>query len=781
MTTGKQGRCRWAALAASLALASLAPSSSMASTLPAAIEDLYLELTLNQVRSPRLAHLQRRDGRLYAQAATLRAIGLRLPAQQAAGDWLALDSLPGLRSDYELATQRLQIDVPVALLAAETALIGYEAPPVPRLDPATQAPGLLLNYELHGQRDRQQRDLAAWNELRLFGLGTGVLRSSSLARWRSSVPADASARQRLIRLDSSWQLDFPDALLSLSLGDAASGALAWSRSLRFGGLRLARNFGLQPYRVTVPLAAFAGEAVLPSVVDLYINGIREARQSVAPGRFELLGVPVLNGAGSAQMVVTDLVGQSRTISVPLYNSARLLQPGTSDGSVELGRLRRDYGLRSARYAEPLLLSASGRYGLSQRLTVEAHGETSQGLAMAGLGARLLLGPRAGVLSLAHAASHGDGNDGSQHSIGYEWQGPQLSISASSLRRSAGFRDIASLSGAGLARHTAQVFAGLRLDSGGQLGLSLLRQDGLRYAGLNASQSLGALGHLSLGLSRSLDGRRAQSIYLYWAMALDGRHRTWLSADHQEQGSAARVGALRSLPNDSDGWGWRLQGSRGEVAGAQAELSQLSRFGQWRAGIERWQHRGAGGSSGYAAASGGLLLMQGELFAMRRVHDAFALVSTDGIAEVPVLLENRAVGSTDGRGLLLVTPLNAWERNELAIDALELPADISVDRVRLAAVPATGSGVLARFPMRASLVTELALQGADGEWIAAGSSLRVEPGEREATVGYDGRVYLPDPPAGGWLRVTAGDKPCRARLPAALAQRGRIDLGVLACR
>ena len=80
-------------------------------------------------------------------------------------------------------------------------------------------------------------------------------------------------------------------------------------------------------------------------------------------------------------------------------------------------------------------------------------------------------------------------------------------------------------------------------------------------------------------------------------------------------------------------------------------------------MDHWRgSRGIDSSSTfYASANGGLLLMGGHLHAMRRVDDAFALVSTHGVAGVPVKLENRLVGVTDSDGLLLITRLNAWQR------------------------------------------------------------------------------------------------------------------------
>ena len=66
---------------------------------------------------------------------------------------------------------------------------------------------------------------------------------------------DAVSRHSNVRLDTSWQLDLPDPMLSLTVGDTLTGALSWSRATRIGGVRLSRNFSLQPYRITAPLAS----------------------------------------------------------------------------------------------------------------------------------------------------------------------------------------------------------------------------------------------------------------------------------------------------------------------------------------------------------------------------------------------------------------------------------------------------------------------------------------------------------------------------------------------
>jgi len=794
MTTGKLARFRWTTLAVSLATACSLPAMAQSSPAfppapsPAAsvpeVEQLYLEVVLNRVRDRRLRPFLLRDGRMLADAQALREIGLVWPGSEQAQGEVALDSLPGLRSEYDVADQRLLIDVPVALLAAPTAQVGYVAPPSPRLDPATRSPGLLLDYDLYGEGNGDYRTVSGWSEFRLFGVGPGVWLSSAVSRMSRTAASDSSGNTRL---DTRWQLDFPDSMVSVAVGDGYSGGLDWTRTTRFGGIRVSRNFSLQPYRVTIPLASFAGEATLPSTVDMFINGVQQARREITPGRFQVDSAPVLNGVGNAQVVVTDITGQSRVVNFSFYNDLQLLQKGLADWSVETGYVRRDYGLRSFSYADDPMASGSLRYGVSSFLTAEAHLEGTTNLSMGGLGAMVLLGRAGGVLSGSYANSRYQDLDGRQYGFGYEWQGLRFSIGYHGLRRDVGFRDVASLESGLLPRRTDQAFTGLNFGRS-QFGASYVRQDlvdGTRttYASLSWSHQLLRFGNVSLSVNRDLDGDDGDSAYLYWSMPFRDNLHGWASAEHRNGGNTGTVGAMRALPGDEDGWGWRAQASAGEEAGGQAELSRLNRYGQWRLGALNWHGAGDNTTTGYFDASGALLLMKGRFFPMRRVYDAFALVSTDGIGEVPVMLENRLVGKTDTRGYLLVTPLNAWEENDLSIDPLVLPADVHVARTRMKAVPATDSGMLARFPMHAVMALELALRGPDGEWIAPGTEATLEgpDGSAPVVVGYTGAVYLESPPSGARIVVPLASGECVAVLPDQLPERGWIDLGVLPCR
>src|SRR5699024_1177699 len=103
-----------------------------------------------------------------------------------------------------------------------------------------------------------------------------------------------------------------------------------------------------------------------------------------------------------------------------------------------------------------------------------------------------------------------------------------------------------------------------------------------------------------------------------------------------------------------GHGWRLQartGDRGD--GGLAETTWQTGLMRLGGGVSRYR----GSRHARGQASGSLVRMGGGTFAARRIHDAFAVVSTGGLSGVPVMHENRPVGETDHRGLLLVPRLN----------------------------------------------------------------------------------------------------------------------------
>ena len=187
-------------------------------------------------------------------------------------------------------------------------------------------------------------------------------------------------------------------------------------------------------------------------------------------------------------------------------------------------------------------------------------------------------------------------------------------------------------------------------------------------------------------------------------------------------------------------------------------------------------------AGYVGASGALVAMGGDLFIARKVNDGFAIVDTAGVADVPVMLHNRAVGRTNRNGRLLVTGLNAYQDNRVTIDADDLPAEFTVDEVLQSAVPANGAGVAVNFAIARSASALVTLVDQDGKEIPVGTAARMSSDQSQnLMVGFGGQLYIEHAVAGATVLLSSGAAPCSFRLPDDLAAHPGGLIGKMTCK
>lgn len=734
-------------------------------------DSLYLEVSLNGVDSGKIAHFDRRADGLYATPTTLARIGLRLAGADGTTP-VRVDSLAGVHAEFDGERQRVAIVAPVAMLDGDVAQLNS----LSRGTTASKAsPGVLLNYDLYGTHADGGSSLNSAAELRVFGFA-GI--ASTSVQSQLAQDSNGDWRGRTVRLGSDWTFSFPERMLNLSVGDFQSDSLSWSRGAYLGGVRLARDFSQQPYRLTMPLPAFVGEAVAPSAVDLYVNGMKQYSGQVAPGRFQINALPVVSGVGQAQVVLTDAFGRATTIDFPFYSTDQLLQRGLSDYSFELGFVRRGYGQRSFDYAAAPMASGTFRYGLTDRVTLESHAEADSRVRNAGAGANLLLGD-AGLFSGAIAASDGPQGSGRLVRLGYSWRGYPFSFAVDGTRTFDDYTDVAARYGRAPPRISARATAGYSFGKA-SLSASLIHlrypgEEATRYAGLNYSRGFGALS-LNLGVNQNLDRSSDRNLFLGVTWQFDQRTTVAASATRDRQRTYATLDVAQPIPGDG-GFGWRAQTQQGDgVNAGYAEAGYRANWGQLLGGISSFD----GNALGYASLDGALVLLGGHAFAARRIDDAFAVVTTDGVAGVPVKLENRPIGVTNDAGALLVTPLNAWQDNQLAIDPMDLPADRRIDRVAAIASPPRGAGTVVRFGIAPLRAASLRLVDAAGTPLPTGSALQLEGGN-SSIVGYDGEAYVEGLGDHNRVSVDTPTGPCRASFDLPATTAGVPLIGPLTCR
>jgi outer membrane usher protein len=713
--------------------------------------DLYLDVTLNQTSSG-LVHFIYREDQLWANADALQQLGFIAPPDST--ELVPLNSLPNLKIDYDARWQTLGLIAPLSLLNLDTTIRNTRSNQRPQ---PTASPGMLLNYNIYGnQTQNSAKNLSAFTELRAFN-NFGVLSSTALTTATHSVSSnnDKDWDGRTVRLDTSWSKSFPDKLITVRAGDILTGALSWTRSTRLGGLQFGTNFDLQPYRATTPLPSFFGSATLPSAVELYVNGLKQYSGDVPTGPFELQTAPSFSGAGNAQLVVTDALGQSTTLEFSLYDAHRLLQPGLSDWSVELGAVRENYGNQSFDYGNNIAASGTWRYGVSNRFTAETHVEATKGLSNAGVGGTWLLGRAGGILFASLAGSESQGQDGVQYSTSYTWNNSRFNIGASATGTKGAYRDVGSQYGSVPVRRSEQISTGYSTQSLGSFGMSynqvsLADKKTTQFASAYWSKSFGQRLSLSANLNQDLNDSANSSASIGASFSLARNISMNSSMQHTDERDVFVADISHSAPN-SGGINWRAQArhiidnsldsnsNRSDSNDGLAELSYLGRYGRVQAGVSVNDDSYAT----YASGTGSLVMMGGGIFPTRQINSGFAVVSTDGIANVPVLLQNSPIGTTNSRGLLLVSPLNAYQSNKIGIDPLDLPADLRIDKVNIEATPTDRAGTVVNFVITPVRSASIVLIDSSHQPLPLGSQVRqlTNTAVPSTIIGFDGEVYL----------------------------------------
>lgn len=766
--------CWWAFASSGLAGELPPPPRSMEAIADA---QLYLELVVNQMNTGRVVAVEQRAGRFFLPADVLRETGMTLPSGLS-GE-VDLQSLPGLHSDYDSQGQRLLLQVPPDWLPEQ--FVGNRQA-YPRT-PAQSSFGALLNYDLYlNDTDDAGTYLAAWNEVRLFD-SWGTLSNSGQYRRTISGFNEGTLNNGYRRYDTTWRYSDDERLLTYEAGDLVSGALPWSNSVRLGGVQLSRDFGVRPDLVTYPLPQFAGEAAVPTSLDLFINGYKSSSTDLQPGPYTLTNIPFINGAGEAVVVTTDALGRQVSTTVPFYVTSSLLQQGLSDFSVAAGTLRRDYTLRDFGYG-PGVTSGSLRYGLTDTLTVESHAEASDSLTLGGLGGNMRLG-NFGVLNTAISQSRFDGAGGQQLSFGYQYSSQRFSLAYQRMQRRDQYADLTVVDSpyASLSQRSEQVTLSVNLERYGSLGagyFDVRAADDSRTRLLNLTWSKPLWRSSSFYLSANREiGDSNWAVQAQLVIPFDLRGSLSLSSERSKDGqSQQRVNYSQAVPTEG-GVGFNLGYAAGDgPAYRQADLTWRLQSVQLQAGV----YGTSAAQTRWADASGSLVWMDRQVFAANRIDDAFVVVSTDGYKDIPVRYENQLVGQTDKNGHLLVPWSSAYYRGKYEIDPLNLPTNVQSPNVEQRVAVRRGSGYLLEFPLTRIIAASVILVDAQQQNLPLGSLVTHVQSGAQAVVGWDGLVYLENLAEHNTLQVTLADgQTCQARFTLDKQQEQVPLVGPLVCQ
>jgi len=341
--------------------------------------------------------------------------------------------------------------------------------------PDASSLGGFVNYDFSLQSAPHSTHIDSLIELGAFnrwgvGLGTFITR-------------DLSDRRDIVRLDTTWTVDKPEKMSSIKLGDTINNGSSWGRPVRFGGIQWTSNFQSQPDFITFPLPNITGEAVLPSVIDVYVDNVRQFKSSVESGPFSISNVPVMMGLQDMQLVVRDVLGREQRITQRYYASPQLLREKLQAFSYEIGAIRENYSQRSNDYGHRFI-SGTQRYGVNNHFTSELHMEWSTDQYNLGFGGAYLV-PEWGVFHAAVAGSDSDQlGQGGLMSLAFERQTSQLSFGGNVQIADARFTQLGLSDRHRVARLSSTAHISIATGNKGSIGINTIYQDYYNQSKIN---------------------------------------------------------------------------------------------------------------------------------------------------------------------------------------------------------------------------------------------------------------------------------------------------------
>lgn len=612
------------------------------------------------------------------------------------------------------------------------------------------APGVFLNYDIFAQAGDLRDRAGALMEMGYFsGNGTGT---ANIACTGGDIDG------RCVRLDTAWTVDTPASARRLSIGDTVTGAAGWGTPVRFGGIRLGTDFSLRPDEITFPTPSISSEAALPGLVDVIINDAERFSTDVPAGPFTLSDLPVITGAGTAQLVMTDVLGRESVVTADYYAAPQLLRPDLEQWSLEAGFLRQDYGLRSNEYGDGFLAAAYAR-GLTDRFTLGGRSELAADQQSAGISGAFL-NPEAGVFQASAAMSTGDRGTGSFFDLRHEWKSPSFSLGSSVSYATEQYRQFGRERET--PRLTARTFASYSDDRLGVVSFSWTHRDerdvdDFSTLGLRYTQTIGPVS-LNVSALRFLGANDTTVAALSLSIPLGGGANSNMGVDYRNGKVGGDLRYQRNAPS-TGGVGYYGRVAVDGYERYEAGTDVRTRFGDASAAFSQVDGRSAGRMS----LRGGAALVAGTWVAAPSITDSIAVVSVGDEPGVHVYQDRQPMGVTDKHGRIVLTRLRPFERNTISFDPRDVSLNRTFDTTETIVVPGLRTGHQVKFANSETRGVIAYIVDTDGVPISGdGRIANVRSGE-VYPIGQDGRVYIADAGAVTRLKFVRNRVICEAEI------------------
>lgn len=536
--------------------------------------------------------------------------------------------------------------------------------------------------------------------------------------------------------------DLPDHRIRTALGDLSYPVEGFQSFQPMLGLTVARNFDLQPYRVSEPTGQMSFFLNSPSRVDIYVNDRKVQTLQLNSGPFDISDFPVVNGSNDVKLVITDATGRVEIRNVDIVSDTNLLAAGLHKFAYNAGVISTTVSREKQYNSGQPVLSLFHRYGLTDNLTLGGNLQADQKQQMTGFDATV--GTNWGVLRADLAGSHiENGNSG------FAWQTQYQVIDHGKFEDSGAFEGTKNFTL--LANYRSKNFAplgillpdnissyqvnarysqqwtptvNLGIGGGYKINRGDQRNDWNYILSLNKQLPAGI--HINVNLEQRAIGGYGMFVNLIWTPQ-DSRHS--ISSSYDSFGNMARVGWNYAQENRSESMSASASvvraatrydstgnvtyyGKRGQVT---ASHDIVTPFGNNNGSPSATQSRS---ELRFASA---IVYGGGHMALSRPVSNSFAIFAPDpSIGNYPIGInpqgrrseERTYEAMTDNWGPVVLPGLTPYLYRTVRVDASRLPPGFDAGDSTYTFYPTYRSGTFVRLGSDANVLLDGTLQYSD---------------------------------------------------------------------
>jgi outer membrane usher protein len=226
----------------------------------------------------------------------------------------------------------------------------------------------------------------------------------------------SNLNNRWFRGDTRLVKDFNESMIRTQAGDINYQTIGFQTLRPIGGVSVGRNFFLNPYRTPYP--KFNKDFVVKtrSKVTYFVNGNLIKSEFLAPGRYAVRDVPLVNGINNIVVEIEDDLGRKEVINFQQTTSINLLNNGESKFDLSVGYPFQDINQKREYEKDNVLTSGFYQHGLTDYFTAAAYAQNYDRFNLGGI--ETILATSIGNFSLGGAYGGDNTNSGSVYSLGY---------------------------------------------------------------------------------------------------------------------------------------------------------------------------------------------------------------------------------------------------------------------------------------------------------------------------------------------------------------------------